>query len=105
MTDAEAVKIAADAVTLRRSHAHAPALDVLDLVMTHHRHQRLDFGDLATPPAPFALVVAEAFDQGMTVDEWARWTVPPADPVLSAAMLAVWVGEVWPKFVQRYGAG
>jgi hypothetical protein len=83
MSTPEAQKIATEAVTLRKSHAHAPALDILDLVMKHHHHRCFDFGDLATPPAPFALVVAEAFDQGMTVDEWARWTIPPADPVLS----------------------
>jgi hypothetical protein len=80
MSTSEAHKIATEAVALRRSHAHAPALDVLDLVMTDRHHRVYEFGDLALPPAPFALVVAEAFDRGMTVDEWARWTVPPADP-------------------------
>jgi hypothetical protein len=107
MPTAESHKIAVGAVTLRRSHSHAPALDVLDLVMTYRHHRGYDFGDLALPPAPFALVVAEAFDRGMTVNEWAKWTVPPADPALIAAIQAVcggprcgrssWTGTAWGK--------
>jgi len=102
MSSAEAQKLTAEVMTVCRSHSHAPAIDVLDLVMKGRRPLPA-FGDLALPPAPFALVVAEAFDCGMSVDEWRRWTVPPADPVLSAAMLVVWANEVWPKFVGRYG--
>lgn len=38
MHDREVQKIATEAVTLRRSHAHAPALDVLDIIMTDRHH-------------------------------------------------------------------
>jgi len=76
---ASATKIAAEAKALRRSHPQALALDVLDLVMTGHHHQRVDFDGLA-PPAPFALVIAEAFDYGTDVNDWARWSAPGADP-------------------------
>lgn len=104
MSAAEAQKLVAEVLTVRRSHPHAPALDVLDLVMKG-RHQLPDIDDIALPPAPFALVVAEAFDRCFAKDEWARWTIPPADPALSAAMLFAWRTEVWPKFVERYSLG
>lgn len=99
-----ACKIAAEAIALRRSHPQAPALDVLDLVMTGHHHQRIDFDGLA-PPAPFALVIAEVFDRGTDVDDWARWSAPGADPALRSTLLGVWTTEVWPKFLERYSLG
>lgn len=102
MSAAEAQKLVAEVLEVRRSHPHAPALAALDLVMKG-RGQLPDIDDIAPPPAPFALVVAEAFDRCFAKDEWARWTIPPADPALSAAMQVVWAAEVWPKFVQRYG--
>ena len=102
MSAAEALKLAAEVLTVRRSHPHAPALDVLDLVIKGGRRLP-EIDDIAPPPSPFALVVAEAFDRGMTVDDWRRWTVPPADPALMVALRDVWLSEVWPRFVQRYG--
>ena len=104
MSAAEARKIATEAVTLRKSHAHAPALDVLDLVMKGH-HELPDFGDLALPPRPFALMVAEAFDRGMSVDDWALMTGSRADPQLRTALLGIFASDVWPRFVQRYSPG
>lgn len=73
MPTAAAQKLAAEVLTVRRSHPHVPALDVLDLVMKGGR-QLPESDDVAPPPAPFALVVAEAFDRGMTADEWRQWT-------------------------------
>jgi len=101
MSTTETRKLDAETLTLRRSRADAPALDVLDLVMKDRR-QLPDFGDLALPPAPFALTVAEAFDRGMSVDDWALMTGSLAEPTLRTAVLGIFASEVWPRFVQRY---
>jgi len=105
MSIAEARQLASETLALRRKHEHASALDVLDLVMKDRCQQLPDFGDLALPPAPFALVVAEALDPGMSVDEWALMTGFRADSTLRQAMLDIWATEVWPKFMRRYGLG
>lgn len=105
MSTVEAQRLATETLTLCRTHAQTPALDVLDLVMKSHHHQLPEFGELALPPAPFALVVAEALDRGMTADEWALMTGSRADPVLRTAVLDLWAAEVWPRFLQRYGVG
>jgi hypothetical protein len=105
MSTVEAQMLATETLTLCRAHAHKPALDVLDLVMKDRRHRLPEFGELALPPAPFALVVAEALDGGMTADEWALMTGFRADPALRTAVLDLWAAEVWPRFVQRYGVG
>ncbi len=62
MADPLARAIAAEALALRASHAHAPVVDVLDLVMRGRDHRQIDFGELANPPHPFALLSAESFD-------------------------------------------
>jgi hypothetical protein len=54
------------------------------------------------PPAPFALVIAEAFDRGTNIDDWARRSVPGADPTLRAVALSIWSAEVWPRFLERF---
>lgn len=102
MSTPEARKLDAETLTVRRSRTDAPALDVLDLVMKDRRRLP-DFGDLAPPPAPFALTVAEAFDRGMSVDDWALMTGSLAEPTLRSAVLGIFASEVWPRFVQRYG--
>jgi hypothetical protein len=92
--------IASAAVTLRRTHPHAPALDVLDVVFKGRRGQSVTF---ATPPDPFALLVAEAFDRGMPPDDWAGFFGPLGDLRVRGTLLRIWANEVWPAFLQRYG--
>ena len=58
-----------------------PASDVLDLVMQGGQVFTVE------PPAPFALIVAEAFDRGMPASDWTAWTGPAANPALRAALL------------------
>jgi hypothetical protein len=50
-------------------------------------------------------MVAEAFDRGMSVDDWALMTGSRADPQLRTALLGIYASEVWPRFVQRYSPG
>ena len=57
-----AVKIAVEALILRKEHPQLPALEVPDHVMRGQFGNQIDFDDLATPAAPFALLIAEAFD-------------------------------------------
>lgn len=103
MAYSTASSLARQVERLRVSHQHAPALDVLDLVMRGHYGQPVEFGDEGVPPAEFALTVAEALGDGMTRAEWLAWTRPGADPQARAAALAMWPIEVWSKFCQRYG--
>ena len=66
---------------LARSHVPAPAIDVLDLAMKGRIRQAVDFtdptaenGSLAAPGAPFGQLLAAAFDEAMTPNEWAAFT-------------------------------
>lgn len=94
--------IVSTALALRCSHAGAPALDVLDLVMQGRHQVAADFDSDGLPPAPFALLVAEALDSAMTPGEWRAWTSDDADPRLRAGLLEIWRAEVWPRFVERF---
>ena len=51
--------------------------------------QRLDFGRDGIPPASFALVVAEAFDRSMAVQDWRSLTAPHVDPAVRATLLNI----------------
>lgn len=94
--------IVSTALALRRSHPVAPPLDVLDLVMQGRCAVPADFGADGLPPAPFALLVADALDSAMTPEEWRVWTAHDADPRLRAGLLEIWRAEVWPRFVSRF---
>lgn len=72
--------VADQALALRRSHAQAPTLDVLDVVMARHRDEpALDFGDMAEPAHPFAMLVAEAFPSFMPAHLWPSVLGPDTD--------------------------
>lgn len=97
---APAVEIVAEALVLRNSQPQLAAMEVLDQVMRRWYGRRVDFGEQATPPSPFALLVADALDC-MPPSDWAglwHWGHPNAQPFL----LKLWVEEVWPKFLVRY---
>jgi hypothetical protein len=107
---AEAIAIVSDTVALRRSHASAPPLDALDLVMQGRAGQALNFlevcaphGSLAAPSTDFGQAVAAAFDRGMIPADWVRLTSDAADPRVRTACLDIWRDEVFPKFERRYG--
>jgi hypothetical protein len=105
MADPIALAIVSEALALRTSHAHAPAADVLDLVMQGRQYRLVDFGDHMLPPAPFALLVAEAMGDHMSADEWAAFTGPKADAHLRATLQLQYALNVWPKFLERYSVG
>jgi hypothetical protein len=91
-------------VSLSRRHPHAPALDVLDLVMRGRIDQVLDFGDpaapissIAEPGGRFGQLLAAAFDEAMTPNEWVAFTKPTADPALSEGCMAIWRVHVVPR--------
>jgi hypothetical protein len=99
-TVSPAVEIVAEALVLRNTRPDLPALDVLDQVMRSRYGRKVDFGELATPPSPFSLLIADALDC-MPPSDWAglwRCGHPNARPFL----LKLWADEVWPKFVVRY---
>lgn len=73
--DPVAQQIVDAALAVRRSHPTVPALDVLDLAMQGQRGTDPDFdgpaGDATVPPAPFALLLRDAFDPGFPEAELA----------------------------------
>lgn len=101
MTDRTAHAIAAEALALRVSHPHAPVAGVLDLVMRGRDCRLIDFGDLADPPHPFALLIAEAFDTVMTPREW-KGMITRCDAGQRAGLIGVWRSQVWDLFLRRY---
>jgi hypothetical protein len=105
MADPLALAIVSESLALRMSHAHAPASDVLDLVMQGRQYRLVDFGEHMLPPAPFALLVAEAVGDHMTPDEWAAFTGPKADANLRSTLQLQFALNVWPKFLERYSVG
>jgi hypothetical protein len=106
----DALAVVQAAVSLTRTHPHAPALDVLDLVMRGRADQVLDFddpaapnGSLAAPNAPFGQLLAAAFDEAMTPTDWSALTGPAADPGPRFGCLEIWRAYVIPRFEARYG--
>lgn len=94
--DLVARAIVSRCLSLRVSHPAAPALDTLDIVMQGRQGQRLDFGGLGIPPAAFALVVADALDCGMIMQDWKALLGPQIDPAIRATLMQVWRDEVCP---------
>ena len=105
MPDPIALSVVNEALALRTSHGHASALDVLDLVMQGRQDCLLDFGEHMLPPAPFALLVAEAVGDAMSAAEWETFTGPKADANLRSTLQLQFALNVWPKFLQRYHIG
>jgi hypothetical protein len=105
MADPIGEAIVHEALALRSSHAHAPAADVLDLVMQGRQYRLVDFGEHMLPPAPFALLVAEAVGDRMSPAEWEAFTGPLADANLRATLQLQFALNVWPKFLERYSVG
>ena len=99
---APSVEVVAEALLFRRQQPLFPALDVLDQAMRGRYGQRIDFGDLATPPAPFAMLVVEALDGGMPRCDWEGLWRCSSEGKVRPFLLKVWAEEVWPKFVVRY---
>jgi hypothetical protein len=105
MADPIGQAIVHEALALRTSHGHAPAADVLDLVMRGRQYRLVDFGEHMLPPSPFALLVAEAVGDRMSPAEWEAFTGPLADASLRATLQLQYALNVWPKFLERYSVG
>lgn len=103
MSDPLVATIINEALALRRSHPHAPAADVLDLVMEGRQPWLEDFFDHMMPPDPFALLVAEAVGDFSPPAEWRALTGPNADEKVRAFMQQEYANSVLPKFVRHYG--
>lgn len=92
-----------EALARRRSHPHAPARDVLDLVIRGRGLWLEDFFERMVPPDPFALLVAEAVGDFSPPAEWLALTGPNSNDGVRAAMRQNYAETVLPKFVKRYG--
>jgi hypothetical protein len=110
MPNSEALAVVQTAVNLSRTHRHAPTLDVLDVVMKGRIDQVLDFtdpaapnGSLAAPGSPFGQLLAAAFDEAMTPNEWKTFTGPTAEAALHDGCLEIWRTHIVPRFAARYG--
>lgn len=109
MANPEAQSLCRAVEALTRSHAHAPASDVLTLVMQGRAGQVLDFedvsaehGSLASPRSAFGQVMAAAFDRASPPDEWMSCTGPDAHALLRQVMLVIWREEVLSRFEAAY---
>jgi hypothetical protein len=78
---------------------------VLDLVMQGRQFRLIDFAEHMLPPAPFALLVAEAVGDAMSAAEWEAFTGPNADANLRSTLQLQFALNVWPRFLQRYHIG
>jgi hypothetical protein len=83
--------------------------DVLNLVTEGRIDQVLDLtdpaapiGSLAAPGAPFGQLLAAAFDEATTPNEWAAFAGPTAEASLRDACLEIWRVYVVPRFAARY---
>jgi hypothetical protein len=90
----------ASALALRQSHPAAPPGDVLALVFTGSAGASIDFGPASLPPHPFALLVAEGFDDPLTPAEWIAFLPLMADP---APVLEHFAATTWARFLKHYG--
>lgn len=89
------------AVALHRSHPHASALNVLDAVILHGVSRLADFGDGLDPCSDFGQLLADAFDKGMSPDDW-KLLQQPLAPAVRDALLSIWRATVLPQFAARY---
>jgi len=94
--------VARAAVALRRSHPHAPALDVLDIVMKRRSGRLADFGDTIEPATPFGDLIAEAFDKGMAPEDWYLVKSPATPPAVLTILMNIWRTDVLPRLASRY---
>ena len=90
-----------EALTLHASHATAPPLDNLDLVLRGRRTRGLNSGDIS-PISAFDRLVVEVFDRCMPVSDWIELYRHP-DPRVIAALDDIWRKEVWPAFTAHFG--
>lgn len=105
MADETARRIIESALALCRTHASAPALDVLDLVMQGRHGSDLDteadgheFADWLDPPSAFAVLLRDAFAPGLPVDVDV-WNTSAPD---SRPWSDHWDEQVWQPFARRY---
>jgi hypothetical protein len=87
---------------LQRAMPGLQAIELLDEAM--HRAPRLPLdGALLHPASPFGQLIAAAFDDAMTPDEWEAWAGEGSERLLQESLLRLWHEEVLPKFYSRYG--
>jgi len=94
--------VARAALAIHASHPKAPALDILNVCLGQRTGCVSDLGPAVEAGEPFALPIADAFDKGMTRDEWLWVDSPLADPKLVAALRQPWKTEVLPRFAAHY---
>ena len=73
--------------------------------MQGRQYRLIDFGEHLVPPAPLALLVAEAVGDRMSTAECEAFTGPNADATLRATLQLQYALNVWPKFLERYSVG
>jgi len=95
--------VARAALAIHGSHPRAPALGILDVCLRQRNGRVSDLGPAVEAGEPFALLIDDAFDKGITRDEWPWVKSPLADPKLVAALRQVWKTEVLPRFAAHFG--
>jgi hypothetical protein len=104
MPDCPSCAVAERINRLRHSHPMAPVVDLFDLVFQEGPRDGLSCTAAQIGPrTPLGQLIAEAFDDVMTPQQWAMATSPHGDPLLRDALMQVWQTWVLPRFCQRYG--
>lgn len=103
-----AQSIAENAAELVRSHPHASASDILELVMQGNEGMDLDFrdssvphGSHAWPTTPLGQLIAAVFDHGMHPSDW-QLVDRCDDPKVVECLLVIWKNDVLPKFAAHF---
>jgi hypothetical protein len=111
MPDSLATLIVDEALAIHGARPDLGALQVLDLVMRGRRGTRPDFGAsdgsqgpwLLEPSTPFGLLLAEAFDEQITLS--GLRTLAGAGGTQPNAFEVFWAERVLRAFARRYSLG
>lgn len=91
------------AATRRKALLSKTALDALDAAMEGVRCKLVDFEPgVVAPCTPMGDVLAEAFDKGMTPQDWRLATHPNTPREVKALLRKLWETEVLSRFAERY---
>jgi hypothetical protein len=95
--------VALAALAVRRGHPRLSAIEVLEVCLRQRAGRVSDFGGAVTIGSPFAMIVAEAFDQDEPKRDWHAINRPGADPMVVADLRQIWRVEVLPAFARHFG--
>ena len=90
-------------VRLQARNAHSPPSLVLGQVLEGCRGSEADANaQWLQPASAFGSILAKVYDRGMSPQEWARWSLPPAEEPMRYAVAVAWRSEVLAPFAAQF---